>query len=75
MRKSSGTHHISQIRSLLSVWKMQIWIKHRQHVPTTRFNFGSTVLFNLHNNKPQALDSEVSLYVDDTCLLSQHRNI
>ena len=29
MRKSSGIHHISQIGSLLSVWKMQIRIKHQ----------------------------------------------
>ena len=29
MRQSSGIHHISQIGSLLSVWKMQIRIKHQ----------------------------------------------
>ena len=29
MRQSSDTHHISQIGSLLSIWKMQIRVKHQ----------------------------------------------
>ena len=34
----------------------------------TKFNFGSTAL-------PQAVDSELLLYVDDTCLTFQHKEI
>ena len=36
---------------------------------TIRFNFGSTALFNL------AVDSELVLYVNNTSLVFQHRNI
>ena len=42
---------------------------------TTRFNFGSTTLFNCITDMPQAVDSELLLYPDDTCLVFQNRNI
>ena len=42
---------------------------------STKFNFGSTALFNLYQRMPQAVDSELLLYADDTCLIFQHMNI
>ena len=36
---------------------------------------GPLLFFIYINAMPQAVDSELSLYVDDTCLVFQHRNI
>ena len=41
---------------------------------TTRFNFGSTALFNLYQRHATSC-SELLLYADDTCLIFQHRYI
>ena len=42
---------------------------------TTRFNFGSLLFLIYITGMPQAVDIKLLLYVDDTCLVFQHRNI
>ena len=38
-------------------------------------NLGPLFFLIYMNNIPQAVDSELLLYADDTCLVFQHRNI
>ena len=73
MRQSSGTEHISQIESSLeNLYSDKTSIT----CGVPQVSFLGPLLFLIYVNKmPQAVDSELPLYVDHTCLIFEHQVI
>ena len=74
MRRSSGTHYISQIGSLLSGSLLFMENAYSDKASITcgvpQGSILGPLLFLIYiNNMPRGVDSELLLYADDTCLV------